>query len=68
MKRDSAVKGIVLYYLNAVIFVIASYAFLFLIYGQTRVSFFEWALIIFVAFTIGCIPGFIRLFRGGGAD
>lgn len=64
MKSKAALKTIATYYVKAVAFTIASYGLLLLVYGRIGISFFEWTGILLVAFTIGYIPSFIRLFRG----
>lgn len=40
------------------LFTVASYGLLFLIYGETRISFIGWAAVLFAAFTIEYIPTF----------
>lgn len=66
MKRYSILKKIAIYYLMATVFMIASYVLLRMVYGAVNVSIFEWALIIFSAFTIGYVPVLIRLLRRSG--
>ena len=63
IKRNDVLKSVAMYYAKAAVFMIASYGLLLLIYGQTRLSFFEWVLILLAAFTIAYIPTFIRLLR-----
>ncbi|MFN4160431.1 MAG: hypothetical protein ACK4FW_00360 [Stenotrophomonas sp.] len=64
MKREVFLKSVAIYYAKAAVFTVASYGLLLLIYGRTKISFFEWVLILLAAFTVGYIPTFIRLLRG----
>ncbi len=63
MKRNVVMKSVAMYYAKAAVFMIASYGLLLLIYGKTKLSFFEWVLILLAAFTIAYIPVLIRLLR-----
>lgn len=65
MNLKSALKSLFVYYVKAVIFAAVMYGLLLVLYGPVRFSFFEWLVIIVLAFTVGYIPDFIRLFRGG---
>lgn len=64
MKRKFILKGVAAYYAKAAVFTIASYGLLRLVFGNTGVSFIEWALILLAAFTVGYIPVFVGLLRG----
>lgn len=61
--RKSIAKSVVIYYAQVVAFIVASYGLIFLLYGRTKLSFLEWALILLVAFTVGYLPYFVRLIR-----
>lgn len=67
MKLSIVLRAVFIYYVKAVAFAAFSYGLLLLIYGQTKMSFFSWVLILLVAFTIGYIPSFVRLLRGNGS-
>lgn len=64
MKLEVVLRSVAIYYTKAAVFTVASYGLLLLIFGQMRLSFFEWVLILLAAFTVGYIPNFIRLLRG----
>lgn len=66
MRCEVILKGIAIYYAKAAIFAVASYGLLLLIYGRTGISFFEWIIILLMAFTIGYIPVFVRLLTNKG--
>lgn len=59
MRKNSALYSIIIYYTMAAVFSVCSYGLLLLIYGEIRLSFLEWALIMLVAFTFGYLPTFI---------
>lgn len=63
MKREVVLKNMAIYYVKAMVFAVGSYWLVLLIYGRTKITFFEWAVVILVAFTIGYIPYFIKLLR-----
>lgn len=63
-RNKTALKSVAVYYVQAVVLIVASYGLLLAIYGRARISFVEWTLILLLAFTIGYIPNFVRLFRG----
>lgn len=56
IERRTIAINIAVYYAQVVAFIIVSYGLILLLYGRTKLSFLEWALIILVAFTIGYIP------------
>lgn len=53
--RDAAI-----YYVKAFAFAIGSYLLMMVIYGGSRLSFFAWTSVIFLAFTIAYIPYVVR--------
>lgn len=64
MKREVVLQSVAIYYAKAMVFTVISYGLLLLIYGRTKISFFDWVLILLAAFTVGYIPTFIRLLLG----
>lgn len=54
------VRDAVVHYLKALIFAVGGYLLIIAIYGGTRLSFFVWAAIVFLAFTIAYIPVLVR--------
>lgn len=63
MKREVVLKNMAIYYVKTMVFAVGSYWLVLLIYGRTKITFFEWVVVILVAFTIGYIPNFIKLLR-----
>ncbi|WP_367346572.1 hypothetical protein [Stenotrophomonas bentonitica] len=64
MKRGWVFRRVAIYYAKAAVFAVAAYGLLLAIHGQTKLSFFEWMLLMWLAFSIGYVPVFIRLIRG----
>ncbi|MDR7067812.1 hypothetical protein J2X02_000629 [Pseudoxanthomonas japonensis] len=60
-RRRRILAAMAVYYLKASVFTMLAYGLLRAIHGETGISFAEWAIIMFVAFTIGYIPSFIKL-------
>ncbi|KAF1708878.1 hypothetical protein CSC70_12310 [Pseudoxanthomonas kalamensis DSM 18571] len=54
------VRGVLIYYAQVAVFVVASYGLIRLLYGRTELSFLEWALILFIAFTLIYLPILVR--------
>ena len=54
------VRDAIAHYLKAAIFAVGGYLLIIAIYGGTRLSFFAWTGIVFLAFTIAYIPLFFR--------
>lgn len=63
MLRRSTLAVVAIYYCAALIFTILSYGLLRLVYGRIEISFLEWIVIMFLAFTIGFIPNWMKMFR-----
>jgi hypothetical protein len=57
------VRRIGIYVCQAALFAVLSYGLLLLIYGRVGISFFMWALITLVAFTISYVPTLLRMVR-----
>lgn len=60
------VRSIAVYYAQVVAFIFASYGLIFVLYGKTKLSFWEWAAILLVAFTVGYVPNIVRQIKGAG--
>lgn len=56
-------RSVAIYYAQVAVFIVVSYGLILLVYGRTKLSFLEWALILLVAFTVGYLPYFFRLLR-----
>lgn len=54
-------KSLAIYYAQVIFFIAASYGLLLLIYGQIRVSFFSWTIILLIVFTLVYVPTLFRL-------
>jgi hypothetical protein len=59
-RRRRILSAVAVYYLKACVFTVVAYGLLRAIHGETGISFADWAIIMFVAFTIGYIPSFVK--------
>lgn len=62
-ERKRIARSIAIYYSQVAAFIVASYGLIFILYGRTKLSFLEWAIILLVAFTVGYLPHFVRMLR-----
>lgn len=61
--KKQRLRNVLIYYLKALIFAIGSYLLILVIYGGSRLSFFVWVGVVFLAFTIAYIPYLVQLVR-----
>lgn len=56
-------SAMAIYYLKASVFTLLAYGLLRALHGETGISFTEWAIIMFAAFTIGYLPTLFKTLR-----
>lgn len=63
MNRRRMLSATAIYYLKASVFTLLAYGLLRVLHGETGISFTEWAIIMFVAFTIAYLPTLFKTLR-----
>lgn len=59
-RRRRILSAMAVYYIKASVFTLLAYGLLCALHGETGISFAEWAIIMFAAFTIAYIPTFFK--------
>jgi len=60
-------RDVGIYYSKAVLFALASYLLLFVVYGGVNMPLLGWSIVVVAAFTVAYIPFLVRSFRDARA-